>query len=613
MESDCRLASIKELEVLEGLSVRACNVCRNALLKNLSGIVRYYAEYGDFLRIRNCGLKTNKELADLCQKYSSMLSEIPSLDDLEEEHEEVLELPEEIEVASTPLKPVEQLSQSQVDMLSLYIIYLFLGLSKRTSKTLRDILSDDLSLKNVWDILQNNDFNTSKILLRGSQQATEIKAMIAAIKKQVRYLEGLNEILLLDEEFQRFSKGAISYQELDSEAGHIAVGIHIFSLLNELIESSGIFHPSKKVVFENSLACYTHTEKKTLEEISGSLGLCRERVRQIREKVYSQLLDLLCYFRALAPNVAVHYGLDAANPCVVIDEAFVCKINRNEGTSFCSHFIGQVLSTILSDHYVLLGDDIDTYSNKRLKVGHRWKKHYLVQRQYAEAFDFVMLINRVRYKFTKYRRNTIPFNLLAEFPELHSDENSDMPNEKSAVAEYILYNELNLIIDQQKKIIINRSIPKRKTDYICEILEELNRPASVYEIYEKLKERCSEKTKSIDSLRCLCQKDRRMIFFGRSSTYGLKVWEEELNLKGGTIRDIVEEYLQLYDEPKHMDDITQYVQKFRNTDKKTILSNISLEKSKRFKFYGRQMWGLSSKEYIPRTLEQICFIEVRLN
>ena len=40
------------------------------------------------------------------------------------------------------------------------------------------------------------------------------------------------------------------------------------------------------------------------------------------------------------------------------------------------------------------------------------------------------------------------------------------------------------------------------------------------------------------------QRKRGFISFGRTSTYGLKEWEEkEKDIRGGTIRDITEEFL----------------------------------------------------------------------
>jgi hypothetical protein len=604
MEFDCQLASINELKVLEGLSVRAYNVCMNGRLKNIAEIVSYYTKYGNFLRIRNCGRKTDNELVTLCLKYRSMLIEIPSYDDLEEE-----DLAEEIEVVAAPLGMVEQLSQAQVDMLNFYIIYYFLRLSKKTSKILRDILCNDLSLKNVWYSLLQADFDPYKEEQIGSRSAQEIISMIAAIKAQAYRIERRGEILLQDEEFQRLSRRVVSFPEVDSENRHSAIGIRIFSLLNELIENGGMFLPREKVVFDGSLACYTNAEKKTFDELGRSLGLCSERVRQIREYVYSRLLEVLSHFRTLAPNVVVQYGLDAVNPCFAIDEAFVSTINRNEGTSFNSHFIGKVISVILSDRFILLGDEMETYYNKRLKESYHWKKQYLVQRQYADAYDFTTLIDSLNFQVKISRLNSIPFNLMAYLPQLHKDGGSDMLNENAEVAEYLLHNELDLVFDQHKSIVINMNIHKNESDYIYEILEELKRPANVYELYNKMKERCPNETISIDNLRYRCQRDPRMIFFGRSSTYGLKIWEAELNLKGGTIRSIVEEFLQQYDEPKHMDDITQYVQKYRNTDKKAISANLHLEKGNRFKFFGHHMWGLSAKEYT----QQSNILKVRLN
>ncbi|WP_320053164.1 hypothetical protein [uncultured Acetobacteroides sp.] len=592
MEFDCRLASINELEVLEGLSVRACNVCMNAQLKNLSEIVSYYTKFGNFLRIRNCGKRTNNELVTLCLKYRPMLNGIPLPDNVNVE-----ELAPEDNAVSGLFAEVELLSQSQVDVLNLYIIYLFLGLTGRSSMALRGVLRDDLSLKNVWDSLVQADFNPQHIVRSRTKSFQEIVKVISAIKAQVHHLEGQDGILLLDDDFQRLGSGAFCLSDTDSTTSSSITGIRIFSLLNQLIEAGCVFPPLEKAVFTGCLVCYTDEKWKTLAELSERLGLSKERVRQIREEVYSRLLEVLFYFRTLAPNVAVQYGLDAAKPCIAIDETFVREINRSEGTSFSSQFIGKVLSVILSDRLVLLGDEFDAYYNKHLKEGYHWKRPYLIQQQYAHAYDFSMLVDHASAQAKMSRSNTIPIHLMGGISSLLKEERLGKQNEIVAVIEFLLYNEAGLTIDQHRNIVINRNVPKNETDYICEILEELRRPANADELYDKLRERCPDSTISMDNLRSRCQWDWRMIFFGKSSTYGLKAWDDEQNMKGGSIRDIVEEYLRQYDEPKHLDDITQHVLLYRNIDKKTISANLQLENSNRFKFFGRQMWGLSTKVY----------------
>lgn len=86
---------------------------------------------------------------------------------------------------------------------------------------------------------------------------------------------------------------------------------------------------------------------------------------------------------------------------------------------------------------------------------------------------------------------------------------------------------------------------------------------------------------------------------GRKSVFGLKKWENELeNFKGGTIRDIVEEYLTLFSTPKHISSITEYVLKYRpKSSQYSILQNLKLDESGLYIFYKKSHIGLASKKY----------------
>lgn len=68
---------------------------------------------------------------------------------------------------------------------------------------------------------------------------------------------------------------------------------------------------------------------------------------------------------------------------------------------------------------------------------------------------------------------------------------------------------------------------------------------------------------------------------------------------GGTIGigDIVEDYLQSQTEPKHIDEITKYVNNFRNSASINIFAILSLNAKKRFVFFCDSHVGLSQKEY----------------
>jgi hypothetical protein len=60
---------IEELQDLEDLSERTKNVCIEDSLDTLFKLIQYYQLNDSFLSIHNCGLKTNKELTEMIEKY----------------------------------------------------------------------------------------------------------------------------------------------------------------------------------------------------------------------------------------------------------------------------------------------------------------------------------------------------------------------------------------------------------------------------------------------------------------------------------------------------------------------------------------------------------------
>ena len=112
----------------------------------------------------------------------------------------------------------------------------------------------------------------------------------------------------------------------------------------------------------------------------------------------------------------------------------------------------------------------------------------------------------------------------------------------------------------------------------------------------------AEKIKEIEPLRKFILSSLRqstnqpgIVSFSRTSTYGLKLWEEDGNVKGGTIKDMVLEYLTNSNEPVHILELEQYVLKFRpETNRINILSNMRI-KNQMFLFFPQGFVGLISK------------------
>jgi hypothetical protein len=90
--------------------------------------------------------------------------------------------------------------------------------------------------------------------------------------------------------------------------------------------------------------------------------------------------------------------------------------------------------------------------------------------------------------------------------------------------------------------------------------------------------------------------DKRFIHIGRSSTYGLKIWEhKKVQFKGGTIRDIVREFLLKKSRIAHLLEIYEHCKKYRpKTSIKSIRRNLEVDSKGDFIFYPQQFIGLIS-------------------
>lgn len=110
--------------------------------------------------------------------------------------------------------------------------------------------------------------------------------------------------------------------------------------------------------------------------------------------------------------------------------------------------------------------------------------------------------------------------------------------------------------------------------------------------------------KSIESLNANCQKDSNIIFLKRRCTYILKTWEDELNIKGATISNIAKEFLRNQIEPKHIDEITHYVNMYRDATSENIYFILKISENKSFLFFRGKYVGLSYKDYSSNSFMQ---------
>ena len=64
---------IEHLKSTEKLNPRSLDICVENKMQDLQSIVIYFWANDNFLKLRNCGQKSNLELIELCRKYELAL------------------------------------------------------------------------------------------------------------------------------------------------------------------------------------------------------------------------------------------------------------------------------------------------------------------------------------------------------------------------------------------------------------------------------------------------------------------------------------------------------------------------------------------------------------
>jgi hypothetical protein len=69
MENNIEDITLEELNEIAPISIRAFHILKTGRLNTLVKIINYYNQNHSFVKIKNCGNKSNLELTNLCEKY----------------------------------------------------------------------------------------------------------------------------------------------------------------------------------------------------------------------------------------------------------------------------------------------------------------------------------------------------------------------------------------------------------------------------------------------------------------------------------------------------------------------------------------------------------------
>ena len=567
------------------ISVRSFNVCNDNDLKDLTAILKHYREHSTFGNLRNCGRKSNEELTDLCVKYIDFGSN---------------QLVESSKPEKQLITTISNFTRTQREIVNSFIEINSNNLSNRSKNAITSFLIGNLKIRNISErILTNERFNFQDIPNVGTKTVTELKGfinlLIEFIEKVVE-VKSENDLVALRNRFfieKTFSISSIPNEILESQS--------IFSLVDFLISKDAIFEKNENIIFQKAFKIYDDQTELTLDDIGEEINISRERVRQIRKGVLENLFNNLQFVKNIEDDLYQKYSIDQNQLLINIDNDLSKRINEVNNTNFSIEFNTFLIYTYISDKFDLVGEIEDVlqpkYFNSRDR--HNWDNFYLVKNQLTNAFDFKNFVDDIDKRISSRNEKTYSFHFKSYLNNFIRIEDNSLITILFPVAEKIINQEFDIIIDLDDNIVFHRNTVKQVPEYAIEALEKLGLPSKIEEIYKLIEQEDPVITKSQDALRGSLQRTPEIIYFGRSSTYGLKKWEiEKEGIRGGTIKDIIFEYLQDKNDPIHILELLNEVHKYRDkTNAKNIITNLKLDPQNLFIIFNQSFVGLSGKTY----------------
>lgn len=587
MENEITNLTLAELSKIEELSIRTQNICRYNDLLDINSILEYYSENGTFLNARNCGRKSHLELLKVYEKHKNFQSIFK------------IELNE---VTDSFQETIETLTATRKLIINKFIVSKLNSLSVRGSNALKAELKGDYSLSGLKSILLMKENELMRIQFIGKKTIKEIVSFVDEVNEYIELVPSFtNESESSFEVFkthltQKFSLDDSKLEGIATDYD-LSNGLPIFKTINVLLENYCLFQKRETDIFKLGFNYFKGVGSLSLDELADKFKLTSTRTRQLRTQIFENFDITFGFVRDLELSGINLYGVDINSEYIVIDEELENEINTNERTNFNSLFITKILSIIFRDKYSLIGNEYGILFDKTGRNSHNWIHTYLVSKNHSNKIDLVQFIENASSRLREKIDESYLFHFQTYLLEFKNEDFRNEIDKIAQIAEYILFQECGLAVNIEDSLEFTRNTYKPVIEYVYDALEEINKPLTVYKLYNIIEEKHPGITKSADALRGNLIRATNLIYFGRSSTYGLKIWEDEQTIKGGTIRDIVEEFLENQDTPIHIDKVTEHVNQFRNTNSKNIYSNLQMHEDKKFSIFKGLLVGLAKKEY----------------
>jgi hypothetical protein len=577
--------TIDEIYNKEKISARTYNVCKSNKLNSIEDLIDFFQrgthkkQSQPFLYLKNCGKKSNEELINICYQYN----ENQDFEILNESNNKIT---------------ISELTRVQREVINNFILVNTNYLSVRSKNAVRLILEGNFKIKNfAQKILFSETFNVKNIKNIGARCIPELKIYFLLVSdflldvsksNDEKYLISLKNKFLIQ---RTFSISKIPSIILESES--------IFLLTDFLLNQNALFDKTQTIIVKKAFKIHENNTRLTLDDIADKVTLTRERVRQIRNTCLDELFNKLSFIKNLSNDLLQKYNIDIDSNQIEINSETIERINNTENTNLSKEFIIYLLYVYVSERFSLIGNVEDVLLHKHITARNRynWNNFFIVDKEIVREIDFNALVNDINSRLNDRIEESYSFNFKSYLSKFLTNNNIYILDLALPIAEKIINDEFEFYLDLNENLIFKRNTIKKVPEYIIEALENLGEPSKLNTIYNWIEKKYPLATKSEKALRGSCNRSNEIIYFGRSSTFGLKKWENSRDdIKGGTIKNIVTDLLEESKNPIHIIEILNKIHQYREqTNERNVITNLKLDPNNNFIFFNQKFIGLRSK------------------
>lgn len=325
-----------------------------------------------------------------------------------------------------------------------------------------------------------------------------------------------------------------------------------------------------QVIREYADAKYDH-HPKNLTEITAIVGIPKERVRHINYQMIASFSKLLKKSFAVVPASVLFnpYSNLKSKRYLLIYPGNASIWKEAEETHLSCVFIGITFRMMFGDHFDLL-----ITKNRNACI---------MDRSLMNIAELEVAISIVSEWIHHPRKVEEEVHISYLFPKLVDEGPVSDGYHLLDFLATCLEAELSLTRKDALTFLLPPNTKWSRSDMVLAALQQAHEPMSLDELISYLEKHFPEMDHPQARVHAALMHTSEVITFGKTGLYGLKAWEQmDPHIKGGSIRQMIIDYIREKGEPVPKEELFRYVQQYRNTTANNILSNLYLDKGRRF-------------------------------